>query len=77
MEEEIEEEEIQREAPCWNGIKKFKQEFIKHAGLAVSLVGLEQGFYIPAGQYKVSQTPPQTLSNISFSVRFFSQSVGQ
>ena len=34
VEAEVEQQEIQKEAPGWNGIKKVKQEFIQHAGLA-------------------------------------------
>ena len=44
MEPEVEQQEIQKEAPGWNGIKKVKQEFIQHAGLAVSLVKTEFDF---------------------------------
>ena len=32
VEAEVEQQEIQKEAPGWNGIKKVKQEFIQHAG---------------------------------------------
>ena len=44
VEAEVEQQEIQKEAPGWNGVKKVKQEFINHAGLAVSMV--KTGLYL-------------------------------